>query len=331
MKLVVIIPAYNEEKTIEQVIKEIPAQISGIDQVLILVVDDGSSDRTGELARNQDAIVISHPENRGVGSAFATGIKNALALGADLIINIDGDGQFDPKDIPKLLEPIFKGEADFVTASRFKDKALIPKMPLVKKYGNFMVRSIINFLTGMKFSDVSCGFRAYTRETALKLNLFGSFTYTQESFLNLVQKGIRINEVPLKVKGERDFGESRVAKSVLRYGLKSGSIILLALRDLKPLTFFGWIGLIISLLGISGIGFVFIHWLETHRTSPYQSLLLVGIMLLIVGFLLIILALVADMLGRIRKTHEEILFIIRDQYYRELEKKNQDLASKISQ
>jgi hypothetical protein len=244
-------------------------------------------------------------------------------------VNIDADGQFDPADISRLISPILNREADFVTATRFGDKSLIPKMPLAKKYGNFMVRWIINLLVKGNFTDVSCGFRAYTRETALRMNLFGSFTYTQETFLNLVQKGIRIKEVPLKVRGEREFGKSRVASSVLRYGLKSGSIILLAMRDIQPLSFFGWIGFLVCLLGMGGIGFVFVHWLRTGMTTPYQSITLIGAVLLIVGFLLIVMALIADMLGRMRKEQEEILFLLRDRHYRGKELgNNRDEASK---
>jgi len=320
MKLVVLIPAFNEEKTIAQVIQGIPREIPGISSVRIAVIDDGSLDRTKELAEKAGALVVRHPENRGVGAAFATGLRTALGLAADVIVNIDADGQFDPADLSKLLAPILADEAEFVTATRFADQALVPKMPLAKKYGNFMVRWIINLLTNRQFTDVSCGFRAYTRETALKLNLFGSFTYTQETFLNLVQKGIRIKEVPLKVRGEREFGKSRVAGSVLRYGLKSGSIILLAMRDIQPLSFFGWLGFAVSLLGAAGIGFVFAHWLRTGMTTPFQSITLIGVMLLIVGFLLMVMALIAEMLGRIRKMQEEILFHLRDRHYRELEK-----------
>ncbi len=328
MKLVIIIPAYNEEKTIAQVISAIPAEISGVDRIRVVVIDDGSKDRTRELAEKAGALVVSHPENQGVGAAFSTGLRTALALGADLIVNIDADGQLDPRDIPHLLEPVLSGRADFATATRFANHELMPKMPAVKKYGNFMVRSIINFFTGKHFTDVSCGFRAYTRETALKLNLFGSFTYTQETFLNLVVKGVRMTEVPLKIRGEREFGKSRVANSVLRYGLKSGSIIILALRDLKPLSFFGWIGSLFIVLGAAGFTFVFIHWLLTRMTTPFQSLILVGAVFLILGLLLIVMALIADMLGRIRKNQEELLFILRDQYFRGLEKGTPDETSR---
>ncbi len=324
MKLVIIIPANNEEKTIGTVIRAIPTRMEGVDRIQVVVVDDGSIDRTKELSEQAGAMVFRHPENRGVGAAFSSGLRIALGLGADLIVNIDADGQLDPKDIPKLLEPILKGEAEFATATRFGDRDLMPRMPLVKKYGNFMVRSIINFLTGKKFTDVSCGFRAYTRETALKLNLFGAFTYTQETFLNLVGKGVRIKEVPLQVRGEREFGKSRVANNVLRYGLKSGSIIILALRDLKPLSFFGWIGSAITLLGVFCFGFVFVHWLLTRMTTPFQSLILVGAVFLILGFLLIVMALIADMLGRIRKIQEEILFLLRDEYFQRKQKETGD-------
>jgi len=328
MKLVILIPAYNEEKTIEQVIKGIPGSIPGVDKIQAAVVDDGSSDRTAELAGRAGALVVRHPENRGVGAAFSTGISAALSMGADVIVNLDADGQFDPGDIPKIIAPVLSGEADFVTATRFGDKSLVPRMPLAKKYGNFMVRWIINFLTGKKFTDVSCGFRAYSRATALKLNLFGSFTYTQETFLNLVQKGIRMKEVPLKVRGEREFGQSRVAGSVLRYGLKSGSIILLAMRDIQPLSFFGWIGFGVCLLGLAGIGFVFGHWLMTGMTTPYQSLILIGAVLLIVGFMLIVMALIAEMMGRIRKTQEEIVFMLRDRYYRQSGREENEVSGK---
>lgn len=313
MKLVIIIPALNEEATIARVISGIPERMAGISQVQKIVIDDGSTDRTAELARQGDARVVSHPENRGVGAAFATGIEAALEAGADLIVNMDGDGQFDPAGIPELIQPILEGRADFVTCTRFLKRELVPAMPLIKRWGNRWMSIIINAATGRRFSDVSCGFRAYTRDAALRLNLFGNFTYTQETFLDLAAKGVRMAEVPLPVRGEREFGNSRVANSISNYALRAGSIILLSLRDTRPLVFFGLIGLFILALGGGGAAFLFIHYLQHHQTSPYQSLVTVSALFLIVGFLLIVLALVADMLGRIRRNQEEMLYLARKQ------------------
>ena len=137
MKLIVLIPAFNEEKTIASVVKEIPRKISGINEVKVLVVNDGSKDSTVQEARRAGAdFVVSHSSNRGLGVAFRTGIENALKAGAGIIVNIDADGQFNAKDIPKLIGPILQGNADFVTCTRFRDKKSIPKMPFIKKFGN---------------------------------------------------------------------------------------------------------------------------------------------------------------------------------------------------
>jgi len=308
MKLVVIIPAYNEEKTIGEAIKLIPRNIEGISEVEVVVVDDGSKDKTAQLAAEKGAVVISHYNNKGVGSAFSTGIQEALKRRADIIVNMDADLQFNPEDIPALVRPILKKQAGFVTCSRFKDKSLIPKMPRIKIVGNRIVARIINFITKQHFTDVSCGFRAFSHDTALRLNLFGDFTYTQETFVDLVQKKVIIAEVPLKVRGVRQFGQSKVANNIIAYGIRSLIIMIRAMRDFKPLKFFGGIGLFVFILGILSELFVFVHWLFTGRTVPYQSLIVIGGVLAILGFLLIILALIADMMGRIKRIDEENLY-----------------------
>ena len=192
MKLVVMIPCLNEEKTIGGVIDQVPRQINSISELEILVIDDGSDDDTAEISKEHGATVVSHNRNMGVGKAFRTGISRALKMGADVVVNIDGDGQFNSKDIPKLIKPITTKKADFVTASRFKDDNLVPKMPAIKKWGNRRIARLISLLTGKRFYDVSCGFRAYSKETALRMNLFGKFTYTQETFLDLAFKNLRI-------------------------------------------------------------------------------------------------------------------------------------------
>lgn len=313
MKLVIIIPTLNEEATISQVLEGIPEAVAEIDSIEKIVIDDGSTDRTSQIARKSGAQVIRHPKNRGVGAAFSTGIAAALKSGADIIVNMDGDGQFDPSTIPELIRPILTGEADFVTCSRFARPELVPQMPRIKLWGNRWMAMIINTVTAQNFTDVSCGFRAYSRDTALRINLFGTFTYTQETFLDLSRKDVRMVEVGLRVRGEREFGKSRVASSITNYAVRAGSIILFSLRDNRPLAFFGIIGLVTLALGIGAGAFLSVHWLMTGMTSPYQSLGTLSALLIIMGFLLIVLALIADMLGRLRKNQEELLYLLKKQ------------------
>ncbi len=310
-KLVVMIPAYNEESTIGSVIRSIPKKIANAGEVKVLVIDDGSRDRTVEEAKRAGADrIVSFPMNRGLGVAFKTGIEEALKIGAEVIVNIDADGQFDSKDIAKLAQPILKGEADVVTCSRFKDRALEPKMPFVKKFGNSLFTAIINFLTGQGFSDTQCGFRAYSREAALHMTLFGKFTYTQEVFLNLVQKGFTIKEVACNVKGER-IGKSKIVKHWYSYGVKALMIIIRTVRDYRPLQFFGSIGLALFLIGSVSALVLFIRLLLFKVVSPYMWAVYADVILIVLGFLLMILALLADMSDRQRKIQEEILYRLK--------------------
>ncbi len=308
MKLVVMIPAYNEEKTIQQVIKSIPKNLA--DKQEILVIDDGSIDNTIKLSKEAGAVVISHAKNKGLGITFRDGIKKALDMNADIIVNIDADGQFNSQDISKLIQPIIENKADVVTCSRFLIKKYSPKMPKIKRFGNYIIAKLINFITGKKFTDTQCGFRAYSREAALRLNLFGDFTYTQEVFLDLLNKGLTIKEVPCIVLGQRK-GKSRLYKNWFNYGLQVSLIILRTIRDHKPLMFFGTIGLSLFSLGFIIDLILFIRWLITQIVSPYASLISIGIFLMVVGFLLIILALLADMYSRQRKLQEEILYQLK--------------------
>ena len=231
LSLLVTIPALNEERTVADVIRGIPRDIPGVSRVDVLVVNDGSTDRTAERATDAGAHAIHHRSPRGVGAAFQTALQHAIDRGADLIVSIDADGQFDPADIPALVKPIVAGEADFVTASRFQNPDLTPEMPRIKRWGNRMMSRLISRLTGETFHDVSCGFRCYNRRAALNLHLLGRFTYTQEVFMNLAFKNLRIVEVPVRVRGVREFGESRVAGSVLKYALNTSRIIFRCYRD----------------------------------------------------------------------------------------------------
>jgi len=318
VKLVVIIPALNEEATISSVVERIPDSIHGVDEQQVIVVDDGSTDRTSELAAKAGAVVVTHPENRGVGLAFQTGIDAALRRGADIIVNIDGDGQFDPTDIPALVGPILSGRSDFVTCTRFAKEEWAPDMPRAKKWGNRLLCRVVNYITRAKpgFTDVACGFRAYSRDAALHLNLFGSFTYTQEVMIDLASKQFRMSEVPLQVRGERQYGESRVASSLFTYAREAGLILLRSARDVHPLSFFGGIGLVVFLVGVGLGAFVFAHWVVTGRTSPYRSVLLGSGVALVLSFLLFVLAMLADMLGRVRKSQDRLLYMAKRRLYR---------------
>lgn len=309
MKLVVTIPAFNEENTIAEVIGRIPRNIPGVDSIEVVVVDDGSTDQTVELARQMGAHVISHHTNRGVGVAFSTGLWFGLNMGADILVNVDADGQFAPEDIPTLIAPLLSDEADFVTCTRFLRKEFIPVMSKVKIWGNWAVCKMVNLITGGHFTDVACGFRAYKRETALQMNLFGAFTYTQETFIDLASKNVRMVEIPLKVRGEREFGKSRVASNLWRYALLSASIILRAARDMAPLKFFGVISAGMFSMGLTLGAWVLIHFMRTGFTRPYTQFLTGSALFLILGVLLGVVALIADMLGRQRRILEELLYM----------------------
>jgi glycosyltransferase involved in cell wall biosynthesis len=316
MKLVVTIPALNEEKTIAQVINGVPRRIPGVDEVEVIVVNDASTDRTAERAAMAGAIVVTLHNRPGLGKVFGTGFERAMRRGADIIVNIDGDGQFDSSDIAALIGPILDGEADFVTCSRFADPDLHPDMPKVKFWGNRVVTGIINWVCGgTRFTDVSCGFRAFNREAAYRLTLFGKFTYTQETFIDLFSKGLRMAEVPLRVRGVREHGKSRVASSIFKYATNSLPIILRAMRDIQPLKFFGGIAMLLFIPGAMLGGFVCTWYLMKDKTSPYTSLIPIGGVLITLAFLLGVLALLADMLGRHRKISEELLYLARRRMY----------------
>ena len=187
-------------------------------------------------------------------------------------------------------------------------------MPAIKEWGNRMMCKLVSRICwGVRHTDVSCGFRAYSRDTAIRLTLFGQFTYTQETFIDLIAKGVAIEEVPLRVRGVRKVGRSRVASNVLHYAGRSAAIILRAARDVRPLAFFGGLGVVLLALGILCGGTVFGWWLISGKTSPIRSLLFGATAFSILGFLVIIFALLADMLGRQRILMQEILFRLKSE------------------
>lgn len=308
LRLIVVIPALNEEATIDRVVRAVPRSMPGIGEVDVLVIDDGSTDRTAELAIAAGAEVIHHMTPRGVGSAFQSALNEAIEHGADLIVNIDADGQFDPADIPRLVAPVVAGEADFATASRFMDPALVPEMPWVKRWGNRQMSRLISSMTRQRFHDVSCGMRCYNRRAALSLNLLGRFTYTQEVFLNLAYKDMRIVEVPIRVRGVREFGKSRVAGSIFKYASKTSRIIFRCYRDYHPMKFFGGLGAM--LMGLSCVfgGFLLWHYVSTGSLTPHKWAGFVSAGFALLSVFMLFAGMIGDMLNRHRIYLEELLY-----------------------
>ena len=306
--LVVAVPCLNEEQTIASVVSNVPRQIEGIGRIEIVVFDDGSIDNTADRAREAGAEVISSRRNRGLGLTFRGAVGLALDRRADYMVHIDGDGQFDPADIPKVLAPVISDEAGMATASRFLDKSLVPTMPWVKRMGNAGVAWIVWLLTGRRFRDVSCGFRAFSRETLLRMNLFGTFTYTQESFLDLIFKNLEIVEVPVRVRGVREFGESRIASSIPRYAIRSLKIMMRAFISYRPFWLFFSLASVFFVIGIGHLVFLGLHYLDTGNFSPHIWAGFVGGSFSFLGVMTLVTGLIGDMLVRIRMNQENIIY-----------------------
>lgn len=314
MKLIIIIPAYNEEKTIASVIRGIPLNISGISDKKIVVIDDGSTDNTRGLAEKAGAEVVSHSENKGLGVAFSTGIKEALLRKADVMVTLDADGQFDSQEIPKVSEDILRRGADVVLGSRFMEGYQNVDVPPIRLIGNRLMAKFISWICGKHFSDVSCGFRAYSKEALLHLNLFGNFTYTQEVILNLNFKNLKVVEVPIGVKYFPKRA-SFVSGNLLKYISQAMKIIFRTVLDYKPLKVFGGIGATFFILGLLLDLMIFSVFLETGQFTPYKFIGILGLLLNTAGVLLIIIGLIADMLNRTRLTQERILYYQKEKLY----------------
>src|SRR3989338_6966526 len=246
MKIVVTIPAYNEEKTIGIVIDKIKEVMeSNSYNYEILVVDDGSKDNIAEVAKNAGAVVYSHPRNYGLAETFKTEIKKSLKMGADIIVHIDADNQYQPVEIPKLVKEINKGY-DMVLGSRFN--GTIESMPIIKRLGNKAFSRVISNITGIKISDAQTGFRAFTREVAEKIDIISDHTYTQEQIIKAARQKYKIKEVPIYFAKRAD--KSRLMSNPFEYAVRAWINIIRIYRDYKPLKFFGIIGTLIFFTGV---------------------------------------------------------------------------------
>lgn len=312
MKLVVFSICKDESETIGEVVKRIPKKIKGISIIETLVISDGSTDDTAQVAQKAGATkVIEGVHQKRLAYRFEQALDTVLSMGADIAVNIDGDLQFAPEDIPKLLKPILDEGADFVAADRFTDAATGQKrrpagMPGGKYWANRLGAWIVGNLSKQQFHDVTCGFRAYTRKAMLAININSNYTYTQESFQVLAVKKMNIVAVPIEVK-YYEGRQSRVVRSFWQFLFGSALNILRAFRDYAPLRFFGTLGVVLIVPGLLMGGFTALHWLNTGKLSPYITVGAIGLYLITMAFIVWALGLVADMLDRLLNNQEKIL------------------------
>lgn len=315
MRLIVNIPAFNEEEKLGNTLKQIPRTFAGIDDVLVQVIDDGSRDQTATVARETGAdFVYSNGVNRGIGKTFRAAVEHALENGADIMVNIDADGQFDPLDIEKLIRPILSGQADMVSADRF-NHLKAKNIPWIKDVLNRFAANIIGRFMNTKISDLTCGFRAYSRETMFRLNLPGDYTYTQEVIIDALGKNLKVLWVPVAVT-YFEGRKSRVVKSIASYVNNSFRIILKAVRDVRPMKFFGIPGLFLILLSLTVfVGFLFFYF-QDLKISPYRNYLLFSAVTFLIGLQFVVFALIADMIKSSRKLTEDLMYLAKKEKYK---------------
>ncbi len=305
-KLIIQIPCLNEEEHLAATLRSLPRSIPGIDLVEVLVIDDGSHDRTAEIARQEGAnYIVRFPNNRGLARAFRVGLDACLQLGADIIVNTDGDHQYDGADIPALIRPILEGQADMVVGDRdpFTVRHFSRGKRLLQHYGSWVVRT----LSGTSIPDTTSGFRALSREAALRLNVISDFTYTIETIIQAGKKRLPVTHVPVRSYPTR---ESKLFHSVWEYVKRSASTIVRIYALYEPLKVFSYLGGFLILAGlIPGVRFLYYYFTGTGG-GHIQSLLLT-VLLIIIGFQTVLIGLVADLIAGNRNLIEDILCRLR--------------------
>jgi glycosyltransferase involved in cell wall biosynthesis len=303
MKLIIQIPCFNEEATLPQTVADLPREVDGFDVVEWLVIDDGSSDRTVEVAKSLGVDhVISHDRNRGLAAAFTTGIDAALRRGADVIVNTDADNQYSGASIPDLVAPVLAGTAQMVVGERPIES--IDDFSRTKKLLQRAGTAVVRRFSGTNVRDAASGFRAYSRDAAMRVQVFGRYTYTMETIIQAGWNGVTVASVPIAVNPKTR--ESRLVKSVPRYIVRSASTIVRSFALYKPFRFFFAIGAVPFFIGLV----LLIRWLllyafEDDYTSRVPSLL-AGIGMILLAVQLWSLAFLADLQSSNRRMLAEL-------------------------
>jgi glycosyltransferase involved in cell wall biosynthesis len=302
-KLIIQIPCFNEEETLPQTLADLPREVPGIDIVEWLVIDDGSADKTVEVARSLGVDhVVSHGHNRGLAAAFMTGIDACLRAGADIIVNTDADNQYQGSSIPDLVAPVLAGEADMIVGERPIEH--IDDFSKSKKVLQRLGSSVVRRFSGTNVRDAASGFRAYSRDAAMRVQVFGRYSYTMETIIQAGWNGIRVGSVPIGVNPKTR--ESRLVRSVPQYLSRSGQSIVRSFALYKPFRFFLMIGMVPFVLGV----LLLLRWLALYVINDdYRSRLpslLSGIGLLLVAVQIWSVAFLADLMAANRRVLQEL-------------------------
>lgn len=311
MKLIIQIPCYNEAETLTVALNDLPKKIDGIDNIEVLIINDGSSDNTVEVARSWGVnYVVNFKRNKGLAKGFMAGLDACLRNGADIIVNTDADNQYVGEDIEKLVRPILEGKSDIVIGERpiMDTEHFSPLKKKLQKFGSWVVRKASN----SDIPDAPSGFRAYSRDAAMRMNVANEYTYTLETIVQAGRNKIAQTSVPIRTNGE--LRPSRLFSSMFGYVKKSMLTILRAFMMYRPLVFFGALGGCIFLVGaLIGIRFLFFLFQGTGN-GHIQSLILSST-LLIIGFQTFVIGLQGDMISANRKLLEDIQFRVRSLDY----------------